>query len=71
MEADLGIDTVKQAEIFGLIRETYGIGQDESFKLADVQTLEAVTDYVLSQAAPAVAQNSVVNDVGPKEARWR
>ena len=27
LEADLGIDTVKQAEIAGLIRETYGMGQ--------------------------------------------
>ena len=42
LEADLGIDTVKQAEIFSLIRERYGIKQDESFKLADYQTLHAV-----------------------------
>ena len=51
LEADLGIDTVKQAEIFGVIRERYGMGQDENFKLSDFQTLHAVTDYVLSMSA--------------------
>ena len=31
LEADLGIDTVKQAEIFSLLRSNYGMSQDESF----------------------------------------
>ena len=31
LEADLGIDTVKQAEIFGEVREHFGIQQDEKF----------------------------------------
>ncbi|MEF3280585.1 MAG: acyltransferase domain-containing protein, partial [Elusimicrobiota bacterium] len=30
MEADLGIDTVKQAELFGMIREHYGIPRQEN-----------------------------------------
>ena len=29
MEADLGIDTVKQAELFAAMREHYGIAQQE------------------------------------------
>ncbi len=28
LEADLGVDTVKQAEIFAAIRETYDIPRD-------------------------------------------
>jgi malonyl CoA-acyl carrier protein transacylase len=63
LEADLGIDTVKQAEIFGLIREQYGMGQDDSFKLSDFQTLHAVTDYVLSMVGHggvAAAQDNTV-----------
>ncbi|MEC7242501.1 MAG: beta-ketoacyl synthase N-terminal-like domain-containing protein, partial [Myxococcota bacterium] len=35
LEADLGIDTVKQAEIFGEVRDAYGIARDDSFVLAD------------------------------------
>ncbi|MEM6732940.1 MAG: acyl carrier protein, partial [Myxococcota bacterium] len=49
LEADLGIDTVKQAEIFTTIRERYGLPRDDEFRLSDVQTLHAVVDYVLSQ----------------------
>ena len=30
LEADLGIDTVKQAELFAQVRETYGIERDEN-----------------------------------------
>ena len=69
LEADLGIDTVKQAEIFGLIRSQYGISQDDTFRLSDVQTLEAVTDYVMSQgnvasvAAPEITAKTPVSEV--------
>ncbi len=48
LEADLGIDTVKQAEIMSMIREKYALAKDESFKLAQVQTIDAVVDYVLA-----------------------
>ena len=40
LEADLGIDTVKQAEIFGEVRDAYGIARDDSFVLADYPTIE-------------------------------
>ena len=39
MEADLGIDTVKQAETFAAIREAYGIPRDENLQLRDYPTL--------------------------------
>ncbi len=35
LEADLGIDTVKQAEIFAAIRGKFGLPPDPSFKLSD------------------------------------
>ncbi|MEK7704113.1 MAG: SDR family NAD(P)-dependent oxidoreductase [Myxococcota bacterium] len=53
LEADLGIDTVKQAEIFGLIRERYAMPKDETFRLSDVQTLAAVARYVTAQRRTA------------------
>ena len=34
LEADLGIDTVKQAELFAQVRETYGIERDETRQAA-------------------------------------
>ena len=34
LEADLGIDTVKQAEVFAQIRERFGIERDDKLKLA-------------------------------------
>ncbi len=56
LEADLGIDTVKQAEVFASIRETYGIERDDALKLRDYPTLNHVVAFVNErspQAAPA------------------
>jgi acyl transferase domain-containing protein/NAD(P)-dependent dehydrogenase (short-subunit alcohol dehydrogenase family)/acyl carrier protein len=46
LEADLGIDTVKQAEVFATIREAYGIERDDSLKLRDYPTLNHVVGFV-------------------------
>jgi malonyl CoA-acyl carrier protein transacylase len=50
LEADLGIDTVKQAEIFGLIREKYNLAQEQEFSLAETSTLKAIVDYVVTRS---------------------
>ena len=47
LTADLGVDTVKQAEMFAAIREIYNIPRDENLKLRDVgQKLSEVRDAV-------------------------
>ncbi|MGV1005932.1 MAG: SDR family NAD(P)-dependent oxidoreductase [Candidatus Nanopelagicales bacterium] len=46
MEADLGVDTVKQAEVFSAVRERYGIPQDENLQLRDFPTLNHVIAWV-------------------------
>ncbi len=46
LEADLGIDTVKQAETFAAIRETFAIPLQESLNLRDYPTLAAVIGFV-------------------------
>ncbi len=46
LEADLGIDTVKQAELFASVREKWGIPRDENRKLRDYPTLRHVIDFV-------------------------
>ena len=50
MEADLGIDTVKQAEVFGAIREAFGIERDDQLKLRDYPTLAHVVGFVRERA---------------------
>ena len=51
LEADLGIDTVKQAELFAQVRETYGIERDDSLKLRDYPTLNHVIGFVRDRTA--------------------
>ena len=46
LEADLGVDTVKQAEVFAAIREVYSIPRDENLKLRDFPTLAHVIRFV-------------------------
>ena len=58
LEADLGIDTVKQAEVFASIRAAYDIPRDDSVKLRDYPTLAHVIEFVRDRrpdlrAAPA------------------
>jgi len=59
LEADLGVDTVKQAEVFATIREAYNIPRDENRKLRDYPTLAHVIRFVydkrpeLTRTAPA------------------
>jgi acyl transferase domain-containing protein/acyl carrier protein/NAD(P)-dependent dehydrogenase (short-subunit alcohol dehydrogenase family) len=61
LEADLGVDTVKQAEIFAAIREIYGIARDENRKLRDYPTLTHVIRFVYDQRPdkPAAAPSTL------------
>jgi len=55
LEADLGVDTVKQAELFRSIREHYGIPRREDLRLSDYNTLAKVVQFVVdaqSQTEP-------------------
>ncbi|MDI9630030.1 MAG: phosphopantetheine-binding protein, partial [Acidobacteriota bacterium] len=61
MEADLGIDTVKQAELFAAIRERYGIERDPDLQLRDFPTLAHTIRFVHERRpdlAPAVSSGS-------------
>jgi acyl transferase domain-containing protein len=63
LEADLGIDTVKQAETFALIRERFDIPRDDKLKLRDYPTLAHVIDFV-RQRAPATGPPESVAGIG-------
>ncbi|OGS53207.1 MAG: hypothetical protein A3J79_14290, partial [Elusimicrobia bacterium RIFOXYB2_FULL_62_6] len=63
MEADLGIDTVKQAELFASIREHYGIPRRDNVALKDYPTIRHCIKFVLDErggAAPAVTPAPVL-----------
>ncbi len=61
LEADLGIDTVKQAEMFAAIREAYAIPRDDSLKLRDYPTLRHTVRFVQERAPqPAGAESEPV-----------
>ncbi len=71
LEADLGVDTVKQAEMFAGIREIYNIPRDEGRKLRDYPTLAHVIRFVydkrpdLAVAAPAPATPKATEKTEP------
>ncbi|MBR4355125.1 MAG: SDR family NAD(P)-dependent oxidoreductase [Elusimicrobiaceae bacterium] len=68
MEADLGIDTVKQAELFAAMREHYGIAQQEGIQLKDYPTIRHCIKFVLANAggtASAEATPAVTAPVTP------
>ncbi|MCB0282200.1 MAG: SDR family NAD(P)-dependent oxidoreductase [Calditrichaeota bacterium] len=64
LEADLGIDTVKQAEMFASVREAYNIERDDSVQLRDYNTLASVIQFVydkrpeLKSVVPAVNERN-------------
>ncbi|MGB0588140.1 MAG: SDR family NAD(P)-dependent oxidoreductase [Myxococcota bacterium] len=49
LEADLGVDTVKQAEIMAQVREVYSLERDADFRLAEYPTISSLADYVISR----------------------
>jgi acyl transferase domain-containing protein/NAD(P)-dependent dehydrogenase (short-subunit alcohol dehydrogenase family)/acyl carrier protein len=80
LEADLGVDTVKQAELFAAVRAAYDIPRDENLKLRDFPTLAHVIQFVYdrrpkpaqvdSEVEPQVTESSVsVADQTPTERR--
>ncbi|MGI9648276.1 MAG: SDR family NAD(P)-dependent oxidoreductase, partial [Acidimicrobiia bacterium] len=64
LEADLGIDTVKQAETFAAIRDEYQIDRDDELALRDFPTLAHVVQFVLDHRpdlVPAAPELSAVS----------
>ncbi len=53
LEADLGIDTVKQAEMFASVRAAYNIPRDENLKLREFPTLAHVIKFAQDRATGA------------------
>jgi len=66
LEADLGIDTVKQAELFAEMRAHYNVPRREDLRLADYNTLEKVIRFFAEAVSGSTA--SVSAAVAPEAA---
>ncbi|MBT3955439.1 MAG: SDR family oxidoreductase [Elusimicrobiaceae bacterium] len=53
MEADLGIDTVKQAELFATMRDSYGINREDGLQLKDYPTIRHCVKFVMDNIGGA------------------
>ena len=67
LEADLGIDTVKQAELFGQVRKAFDIPKVEGLKIADFPTITHLIDWVKGQKGVPAAPDSTAT--GPDAGR--
>jgi malonyl CoA-acyl carrier protein transacylase len=65
LEADLGVDTVKQADLFASVREIYNIPRDENRKLRDFPTLAHVIAFV-HEKRPDLAEVAAAPEVRPQ-----
>jgi NAD(P)-dependent dehydrogenase (short-subunit alcohol dehydrogenase family)/acyl carrier protein len=59
LEADLGVDTVKQAEIFAAVRSRFGVERDESLQLRDFPTLAHVIGWIREKTGPIAAATAI------------
>ncbi|SCY54624.1 type I polyketide synthase, partial [Desulfoluna spongiiphila] len=55
LEADLGIDTVKQVEVFGKISAEFGLDVPENLQLRDLNTIAKLAGYIAEQGGAATA----------------
>ncbi len=67
LEADLGIDTVKQAEFISEVREAFGIPRIEGLKIADFPTINHIIGFVLESRSDAAPQAATEADAQPTE----
>ena len=68
LEADLGVDTVKQAEMFAAIRAAYNIPRDENRKLRDYPTLAHVIRFVYEKRPELASTGSAASVAPPSHA---
>ncbi len=67
LEADLGIDSIKKAQLFGELREHFDVTPSDGLSLDDFPTLAHVRDYLRSERDGS-ATSRVSSPVGPTPA---
>ena len=56
LEADLGIDTVKQAEFISEVREAFNIPRIDGLKIADFPTIKHIIGFVQEKRRKAATR---------------
>ena len=69
LEADLGVDTVKQAEMFAAVRAAYNIPRDENLKLRDFPTLAHVIQFAQERRPGIAAASSSLKEAAAPPAK--
>jgi len=67
LEGDLGIDSIKKAQLFGELREYFDVTPRADMSLDDFPTLRHVRDFLM-EADPAGASKAALPDVTPAPA---
>ena len=62
LEADLGIDTVKQAELFAELRETFGVPDDIQIEMTTAPTIQTLIDWFTMHGGEANASAALVHE---------
>ncbi|SFU76105.1 Phosphopantetheine attachment site, partial [Clostridium sp. DSM 8431] len=57
LEADLGIDSVKQGEIFAVVREHFGYDVEDGANVKEFNTIEKIVDYTCKTMGQSVLVN--------------
>lgn len=65
LEADLGVDSIRKAQLFGAIGQKYGLKADDSISLDQFPTLRRLLEYMI----PRVAGRSAVAVTTPVSSR--
>lgn len=66
LEADLGIDSIKKAQLFGELQEYFDVTPSDDLTLDDFPTLRHVVDYLASSGTDTSAANSAAPATGPE-----
>ena len=69
LEADLGIDSIRKAQLFGEIGQKYGLTADDSVSLDDFRTLRHLLDYLLPRVGGGARSAAPVAAPAPTQAQ--
>lgn len=63
LEADLGIDSVKQAEVLGIVREHFGYENDKNVKIKDYPDILSISKYIMDKMSSSMAVEAAVKPI--------
>ena len=64
LEADLGIDSIRKAQLFGEVGQRYGLAVEDGVSLDDFPTLRHLIDYLLPRLAANVGDDCATDVSG-------